>query len=319
MTLDARLSKVYIHTYEEMLEIIKRRYAKGLRGVAGIQMVHDVARSGTDGARELGRVLSSLHPFYMRLLEIEYEPAQLTKAISCVTRARAIAERLLRRYARIERGNARIYREARGRILSAYKRCRKGLALLKSALIFLQRLPHIEAAAPTIIVAGPPNVGKSTFVSNVSTAKPEVASYPFTTKEVIVGHMYYGGKKIQIIDTPGLLDRPLGDMNKIERRAVAALKELSGVVLFFVDPTVERMEEQLHVLENVRELLAGKRTIICINKADVASKEAIERAYALAASAVARGLAERIEILAAISKDEARRLADIAAGLAISS
>lgn len=310
MGLDAKLSRIHIRTYEEIIEIVKRRYSKGARGAAGIQMVYDVAMSGTEGVKEFSTILKNLHPFYMRLLEIEYEPMELKGAISCVMRARGVAEMLMKRYRRlVERGDPRVYREARGRILSAYRKCRRGLSLLKEALVFLQRLPQIEADAPTIIVAGPPNVGKSTFVGNVSSAKPEVATYPFTTKQVIVGHMRSGDMKIQIIDTPGLLDRPIEEMNKIERRAIAALRELSGIVLFFIDPTAPGLRNQLKVLENIRALLSGKRVIICINKADIASKDQIETARALAEEAVKSGLADMIEVLTAINKEDAQRVA----------
>jgi len=44
----------------------------------------------------------------------------------------------------------------------------------------------------TVVVAGYPNVGKSSFIRLVSTAEPEIAAYPFTTKGVIVGHRDLG-------------------------------------------------------------------------------------------------------------------------------
>ena len=42
---------------------------------------------------------------------------------------------------------------------------------------------------------------------------PEVASYPFTTKGIIVGHRIMGREKIQFVDTPGILDRPAEERN----------------------------------------------------------------------------------------------------------
>ncbi|MCX8196309.1 MAG: 50S ribosome-binding GTPase [Acidilobaceae archaeon] len=309
--------EIYIATYEEMLEKIKKRYEKGVKDrLSGLQMVHDVLISSTEGAVELRRLLRGLRPFYWRLIEIEFSREEVERGLSCVAKARALARRLWRKYRRLltilEREEARrAYVEGRGRIVSLFKRCRKGLVVLKNLVIFLQRLPSVDPNAPTLILAGPPNVGKSTFVRSVSSGRPEVADYPFTTKQIVVGHMDHEGVKVQVIDTPGLLDRPVEDMNVIERRAVAALKELNGAVLFLIDPTSSYMsvERQLKVLEGVAGLLRGKQLYVGVNKADIASAEQLEEAYRRAEEAVKRGLALKVYTLAAIKEEEASRVA----------
>jgi len=51
---------------------------------------------------------------------------------------------------------------------------KKDLNFLKEASAKLRDLPSIETKLVTIVVAGYPNVGKSTFVKQVSTAKPKI-------------------------------------------------------------------------------------------------------------------------------------------------
>ena len=47
--------------------------------------------------------------------------------------------------------------------------------------------------APTLVLVGAPNVGKSTLVRALSTGEPEVGNYAFTTRGVSLGHVYDGG------------------------------------------------------------------------------------------------------------------------------
>ena len=46
--------------------------------------------------------------------------------------------------------------------------------------------------APTLVLVGAPNVGKSTLVRALSTGAPEVGNYAFTTRGVSLGHVYEG-------------------------------------------------------------------------------------------------------------------------------
>lgn len=56
--------------------------------------------------------------------------------------------------------------------------------------------------AGTVVFLGPPNSGKSALLAKLTNAKPEVAAYPFTTREPIPGMTDTAGVKLQLIDLP---------------------------------------------------------------------------------------------------------------------
>lgn len=56
--------------------------------------------------------------------------------------------------------------------------------------------------AGTVVFLGPPNAGKSALLAKLTNAKPEVAAYPFTTREPIPGMTDTAGVKVQLIDLP---------------------------------------------------------------------------------------------------------------------
>jgi|GEM_PF-3444684 Predicted GTPase len=82
----------------------------------------------------------------------------------------------------------------------------------------LKTLPDIRPDESAIVVAGYPNVGKSSFVNYLTNARNEIEYYPFTTKAVQVGHFEHNHIHYQIVDTPGVLDRPDEERNGIESR-----------------------------------------------------------------------------------------------------
>ncbi len=282
--------RINVPSYSDILRRIKSRYPHNVntyeRERRSLDLVKDVIIGKTEPILQLRSLLRSLHPFYRELVEIDFDLNQVERDLECIMKSRAIAQRLWESYryamlaAESEAEARRIGREARGRMLSQLRRCSSGLARLKELVKFLSGLPGIDVGKPIVVIAGPPNAGKSTFLSSVSRAKPEVAPYPFTTKEIIVGHANVDDKEVQVVDTPGLLDRDPSEMNQVERRAVAALRELPCSVIFLMDPTddsVMPLESQVSLLRRVMDILAGRRLIVAVNKVDVADPSRVEK------------------------------------------
>lgn len=163
-----------------------------------------------------------------------------------------------------------------GRLSSIINRITKELEFLMEAKKTFRNLPNVEPDVSTAVIAGFPNVGKSRLVTALSTATPEVAPYPFTTKGIVIGHMSQGYRTFQIIDTPGLLDRKLEERNKIELQAVLALKYLTDVLIFILDPSEAcgySMDKQLALLESVQGGFPEIPMIILESKSDIFKRD----------------------------------------------
>tara|TARA_B100000482_G_C12491813_1_gene252996 strand:- start:134 stop:517 length:384 start_codon:yes stop_codon:yes gene_type:complete len=75
-----------------------------------------------------------------------------------------------------------------------------------------------------------------------------------------------------MVDTPGLLDRPMTERNQIEMQAIAALEHLGDVLLFLIDRTDDSttpVSEQEHLLGEVRGLLPDRRVLLVSTKSDL--------------------------------------------------
>ncbi len=232
--------------------------------------------------------LDSLHPFYRDLINLLLDERRYRHSLAKVAHAPTAIKAIERDALFIVRtaGSRREILKARrmyiGRIIDLIEDLSPELEYLRESVRQLKRLPNINPELYTIVVAGMPNVGKSSLVRAVSTAKPEVADYPFTTKQIHVGHIsLFGESLVQIVDTPGLLDKPLTELSKIELQAVLALRHLARVIVFLVDPTLHsgyELERQLRLLQDVRESFSNVPVVVAINKIDIASKEQIDEA-----------------------------------------
>jgi nucleolar GTP-binding protein len=115
-------------------------------------------------------------------------------------------------------------------------------------------------------------VGKSSILAKLTDSKPEINSYPFTTKSINIGIMKMNNQKIQIVDTPGLLERPFEKINKIEMKAIIALKHLADIILFVFDSSGTsgyKIDEQKRLHEKIKELFPDKKIIVINNKCDL--------------------------------------------------
>jgi len=163
-------------------------------------------------------------------------------------------------------------RHAYGRISSIIDQISPQIVWLGEARDQLRTLPSIDPHEPCIVVAGSPNVGKSALISALSSGEPQVASYPFTTKQLHLGHFTHRRRPYQMVDTPGLLDRPTSERNKIELQAIAALEHLGDVLVFLLDrspdPTTD-ISEQENLLREVRGMILERPIILVSSKSDL--------------------------------------------------
>ncbi len=169
-----------------------------------------------------------------------------------------------------------IQKRTYGRISSLVYEVDKDLDFLRDVRDRARVLPDVHPGYATIVIAGFPNVGKTSLLTTWTKARAEVNEYAFTTKRAEVGHIDIGegdqATKVQLVDTPGLLDRPDEDRNDIERQAVAALRHAADVVLFLVDPSETSgysHAEQEHLLEQVSKEMAGVPLVVAESKCDV--------------------------------------------------
>ena len=134
----------------------------------------------------------------------------------------------------------------------------------------LHALPDIRADEPAVVVAGYPNVGKSSFVNRLTNADNETAAYPYTTTGLDVGHVEVDRVRYQLVDTPGLLDRPAEERNAIESQAVSALTHLADAVLVLLDASGDcgyPLDRQLELLAEIDTQFDVPVLSVC-NKAD---------------------------------------------------
>ena len=131
-------------------------------------------------------------------------------------------------------------------------------------------------------IIGMPNSGKSSLLSVLTSAKPKIANYPFTTLNPNLGVTNYDNKEITLADIPGLIEGAhegigLGDkfLRHIER---------CKTILHLIDVTNNNLEENYFKIR--KELvkysnkLIKKREIIVFNKIDIISKEDLDKKVA---------------------------------------
>jgi nucleolar GTP-binding protein len=268
---------------------MKRVERTRIREISRLQEFVKQVKTKMNDAVEQFPSIDRLHPFYLELTEILVGTDKLKQSLGAVHNCKPpiddIAEKHIQaiKLSEDHRQMKKSRSAAKGRISSILRATAENLDFIIEAKKKLSRLPGIAPNIPSIVCAGFPNVGKSTLVRNVSTAEPEVAYYPFTTRRVIIGHLRVGNQSVQIVDTPGILDRPMGERNEIELQAITALKYLANVIIFMIDPSEAcgwTFDQQVTLLNEVKKMFPLNPILIALNKVDITPPEQLEKARA---------------------------------------
>ena len=244
-------------------ELLNKSFRRASRATDDESMVQNAGNILSDNLSNLIRKFPSfenLPPFYREMADIIAGVDRIRISLSRLGWASRQIKLISREYVgNIKRSRgldtAPARKSAFGRFSSVMRSIEKDLLFLNEARNLLRKMPTIDPAVPTILIAGYPNVGKSSFIVRITAARPEIAIYPFTTRGIFVGHFLRGEQKYQVVDTPGLLDRPLEERNEIERQTVAALSHLQGVVLYILDPSEHcgyPIDSQLSLAEDLK-------------------------------------------------------------------
>ena len=220
----------------------------------------------------------NLHPFLASLLNVLYDKNHYKLALGQLNTARHLIAQVAKDYVRLLKFGDSLYRckqlkrAALGRMATIMKRQKDPLAYLEQVRQHISRLPAIDPNTRTLLICGYPNVGKSSFVNKITRADVDVQPYAFTTKSLFVGHMDYKYLRWQVIDTPGVLDHPLEEMNTIEMQSITALAHLRSAVMYFMDLSEQcgyTIEAQCKLFHSIKPLFLNKPVVLVINKIDI--------------------------------------------------
>jgi GTP-binding protein len=134
-------------------------------------------------------------------------------------------------------------------------------------------------------LVGFPNAGKSTLLSRLSRATPEIAAYPFTTKHPNLGIVTTGEAGFVLADLPGLIEgaaRGIGLGHEFLRHV-----ERTRVLIHLVEPFPSDSSDPVGNYRAIRKELkdydiplAEKPEIVCISKAELTGAEEIQKRLA---------------------------------------
>lgn len=179
-------------------------------------------------------------------------------------------------------------------------------------------------------LVGFPNVGKSSLISVVSAAKPEIANYHFTTITPVLGVVKYGENAFVMADIPGLIEGAsegvgLGHafLRHVERcRLIVHVVDVSEIEGRDCIDDFEKINTELR---NFSVELAERPQIVAANKSDMATEEQILKLkkyveekglpfYVISAATTSGtkelidGVAEKLETLPPVLRYEAEPL-----------
>lgn len=202
--------------------------------------------------------------------------ATLKTSISLITAVSKDYQKLLK-FARGTQGT-KLRQSTMIPISEVVRDAKASLSYLEEVRLYLLRLPKIDPNTRSLLLAGFPNVGKSSAMNHFAQegAEVEVQPYAFTTKSLLVASTSYKYLRWQIIDTPGLLDKPLDERNVVELQAITALRLVNAIVVYIIDLSVTcgySVAAQIKLFLHLRQRFPGQPLCIALSKVDVAPKD----------------------------------------------
>lgn len=220
----------------------------------------------------------NVSPFYVALIDLMFPVNEIRRSLGRIDGARKAVNRISSKTCKqiLRTGDVKYMdtklNEGYGRISSLVKDLNSDLEFLSEVRDGLKKLPGIPTSYPTAVIAGYPSVGKSQLIEKLSSARPKIATYPFTTQQLNYGFFERRRTRYQLVDTPGLLDRPFEERNMVEKQAILALNLLTNVCVFMLDTTGHcgyEVGPQLELLESVSDAIADMNFIVTRNKSDL--------------------------------------------------
>lgn len=221
--------------------------------------------------------------FYKEVIDMMVGIDNLKISISSLSWLKIKSEEIGKKYIRsIRRCDklseiGQLRKEFVGRLKSMIKKINKHFIYLDNVRKKFRNLPTVKINATTYCICGCPNVGKSTLLSHLTPANPEINIYPFTTKYLMFGYI---GKKIQIIDTPGAFRTDLDKMNHIEKLAYLAIKHLADTIIYVFDLSETcgySIKKQEELFENIQNKFSNRQIIIYFSKTDLLKEDLIKK------------------------------------------
>ena len=243
-----------------------------------VRFTEDTIVEKLDGIVKNFPKLDDIHPFYADMINILYDKDHYKLALGSVNTAKNICQKIASDYVKLLKYGDSLYRckqlkvAALGRMMTTLKKLNSSFNYLEEVRKHLSRFPSIDPTERTLILAGFPNVGKSSFMNKITYADSEVQAYHFTTQSLFVGHTYYKNIRWQVIDTPGILDRTLEQRNIIEMQTITALAHLDACILYFIDVSENcgySISQQVSLFDSIRPLFKNKPLVIIANKTDL--------------------------------------------------
>ncbi|MDA8266301.1 MAG: ribosome biogenesis GTPase Der [Actinomycetota bacterium] len=130
----------------------------------------------------------------------------------------------------------------------------------------------MKSDLPVVVVAGRPNVGKSTLVNRIVGRQVAIVErHPGVTRDRLELSCDWAGRGFRLVDTGGLVEGGDALDDKVTEQAVRAMKA-ADLVLFVLDATTGVTGEDAAVASVLRRL--GDRVLVVANKVDSERREA---------------------------------------------